>query len=178
MKPLYQYSHMVLFVFSIGQNEISTSSLTTFWFCQSLLEMKSKNINNFTYHIAISRCLPGIKAVIVIPLTIPKLKLSCRIIILTPPWHYSSCHTNLCIAIPTEPTKPVGHFVCWKSTSSPGSHPTENRTCRKDLWAAFVLWDDFIFFRLFLFPMWGKENSDNINKMHIQGDVFHFPQNA
>ena len=22
-----------------------------------------------------------------------------------------------------------------------------------------------------LLPMWGKENSDNINKMHIQGDV-------
>ena len=29
-----------------------------------------------------------------------------------------------------------------------------------------------------LFPMWGKENSDKINKMHIQGDVFHLPQNA
>ena len=26
--------------------------------------------------------------------------------------------------------------------------------------------------------MWGKENSDKINKMHIQGDVFHLPQNA
>ena len=35
-----------------------------------------------------------------------------------------------------------------------------------------------IFLRLFLFPMWWKENSDKINKMHIQGDVFHFPQNA
>ena len=32
-KPLYQYSHMVLFVFSIGRNEISTSLLMTFWFC-------------------------------------------------------------------------------------------------------------------------------------------------
>ena len=32
-KPLYQYSHMVLFVFSIGRNEISTSLLITFWFC-------------------------------------------------------------------------------------------------------------------------------------------------
>ena len=29
-----------------------------------------------------------------------------------------------------------------------------------------------------LFPMWGKENLDKINKMHIQGDVFHLPQNA
>ena len=50
----------------------------------------------------------------------------------------------------------------------------ENRTCRKDLWAAFV----FIFFRLFLFPMWWKENSDKVNKVHIQGDVFHFLQNS
>ena len=66
------------------------------------------------------------------------------------------------------------HVLHTKSTLSPGSHPTENRTCRKDLWAPFV----FIFFRLFLFPMWWKENSDKINKMHIQGDVFHFPQNA
>ena len=64
--------------------------------------MKSKNINNFTYPHATSRCLPGINAVIVIPLTIPKLKLSCRIIILTPPRHYSPCHTNLCIAPQTE----------------------------------------------------------------------------
>ena len=31
-KPLYQYSHMVLFVFSIGRNVISTSLLITFWF--------------------------------------------------------------------------------------------------------------------------------------------------
>ena len=49
--------------------------------------------------------------------------------------------------LPTELTE--RHFVYWKSTSSPGSHPTENRTCRKDLWAAFV----FIFYRLFLFPI-------------------------
>ena len=141
---------------------------------------KSKNINNVTYHV-ISRCIAGIKVVNVIILMIPKLKLSCRTIILTPPWHYSTCHTNLCIAQPTELTEPVGHFVYWKSTSSPGSHPAENRTCRKDLWAAFVLRSVFYFlsFVLFdLFPMWGKENSDNINKMHIQGDVFHLPQNA
>ena len=110
--------------------------------------MKSKNINNFTYHTAISRCLPGTKAVTVTPLTIPKLKLTCRIIVLTPPWHCSPCHTNLCIAIPTEPTEQVGHFVYWKSASSPGSHPTENRICRKDLWAlwvAFVFWGAFYF---------------------------------
>ena len=31
---------------------------------------------------------------------------------------------------------------------------------------------------LLLFPMWWKENSDNITKLHIQGHVFHFPQNA
>ena len=38
----------------------------------------------------------------------------------------------------------------------------------------------FIFFRLFLFAtvVWWKENSDKINKMHIQGDVFHCYQNA
>ena len=27
-----------------------------------------------------------------------------------------------------------GHFVSWKCTTSPGSYPTENRSCRKDLW--------------------------------------------
>ena len=115
--------------------------------------MKSKNINNFTYQYVNSRCLAGIKVVIVIPLIIPKLKLSCLIIILTPPWHASTCHTNLCKARPTEPTEPVGHFVYWKSTSSPGSHPTENRTCRKDLWAAFVLWSVFYFLSFVLFGL-------------------------
>ena len=116
---------------------------------------KSKNIN-VTYQV-ISRCIAGIKAVIVIPLMTPKLKLSCRIIILTPPWHASPCHTNLCkarpteLTEPTEPTEPGGHFVYWKSTSSPGSHPTENRTCRKDLWAAFVLWSVFYFLSFVLF---------------------------
>ena len=100
--------------------------------------MKSKNINNFTYHLVTSRCLSDINAVLVIPLMIPKLKLSCRIIILTPPWHVSTCNTNLCIAPLTE--EGGGHFVYWKSASCPGSHPTENRTCRNDLWAAFVLW--------------------------------------
>ena len=98
-----------------------------------------------------SRCIAGIKEVMVIPLTIPKLKLSCLIIIHTPPWHASTCHTNLCKAPPTEPTEPGDHFVYWKSTSSPGSHPTENRTCRKDLWAAFVLWDVFYFLSFVLF---------------------------
>ena len=115
---------------------------------------KSKNINNFTYHSVKSRCIAGIKPVKVIPLIIPKLKLSCRIVILTPPWHYSMCHTNLCIAQPTEQTEQtdaVGHFDYWKSTSSPGSHPNENRTCRKDLWAAFVLWSVFYFLSFVLF---------------------------
>ena len=40
---------MVLFVFSIERNEISTSPLiTVFDFVSVLLEVKSKNINNFT----------------------------------------------------------------------------------------------------------------------------------
>ena len=127
------------------------------------MEVQSKNINNFTYQYVISLCIAGIKVVMVTQLTIPKLKLSCRIIILTPPWHASPCHTNLCKAIPTQPTEQEGHFVYWKSTSSPGSHPNENRTCRKDLWAAFVLWCVFLFSFvcfIWLFPMWGKENSD------------------
>ena len=124
---------MVLFVFSIGRNEISTSSLLSVHFWKWRV-----NIENSTYrHVT---CLTGINAVTVIALTIPKLKLSRRII-LTPPWHSSTRHTNLCPAQPTElQTEPVSHFLYWKSTSSPGSHPTENRTCRKDLWAAFVLW--------------------------------------
>ena len=116
---------------------------------------KGKNINNFTYHV-ISRCIADIKAVMVFPLMIPKLKLSCRTIILTPPWHYSTCHTNLCKAQPTElPERVGGHFVYWKSTSSPGSHPTENRTCRKGLWAAFLLWSDFLF--SFVCFIWGSQ---------------------
>ena len=106
---------------------------------------------NFTYPLAISRCLAGINAVIVIPLMTPKFKLSCLMIILTPPWHYSPCHRNLCITPPTEHIEPEGHFVYWKSTSSPGSHPNENRTCRKDLWAAFVLWSVFYFLSFVLF---------------------------
>ena len=114
----------------------------------------SRHVDNFTYLHVISHCLPGIKPVIVIPLTTPKLKLSCRSI-LSLPWHDSTCHTNLCIAKMTEPD---GHFVYWKSILSPGSHPTENRTCRKDLWAAFVLWGVF---------NWWKENSYKINKMHV-----------
>ena len=59
----------------------------------------------------ISRSIAGKKAVIVIPLTIPKLKLSCRIIILTPPRYCSTRHTNLCIARPIKPNGPVGHFI-------------------------------------------------------------------
>ena len=119
--------------------------------------MKSKNINNFTYQRVTSRCLAGINAVIVIPLTIPKLKPTCRIIILAPPWNYSTCHTNLGKAM-QKPTEQVGHFVYWKSTSSPGSHPTENRTCRNDLWAAFVLCGFFFFsFVCFYFPCGGKK---------------------
>ena len=40
-------------------------------------------------------------------------------------------NTKLCIAQLTDPTEPI-HFVYWKCTSSPGSHPTENRSCLKD----------------------------------------------
>ena len=144
---------MVLFVFSIGRNEISTSSLITFWFWKWRVTGNIDNWHNFTYRHVISRCLVGIKAVIVIPLIKPKLKLSYRIIILPSPWHGSPCHTNQCKARPTEP---VGHFVYWKCTSSPSSHATENRTCRKDLWAAFVLWGVF----LFLFPMRWKDQQN------------------
>ena len=203
---------MVLFVFSTGRNEISTSSLITFWFCKCkckckcrdwedkhtcplniafcsglghqhtkgadgsvLLEVKSKNINNFTYRPVTWRPLPGINAAPVIPLIAPKLKLSCLIIILTPPWHDSTCHTNLCIA--PHPEK-GGHFVYWKITSSqalillkiaPAARTYGLHLCSEEL---------FIFFRLFLFRMWWKENSDNIHKVPIQGDVFHFPKNA
>ena len=150
---------MVLFVFSIGRNEISTSLLITFWFCQCRV--------NFTYRFTMSRCLPGKKAVIVIAPTIQKLKLSCRIIILTLPWHYSTCHTNLCKA---QQTERVGHFVYWKSTSSPGSHPTENRTCRKDLWATFVLWGVFYFY----FPCGGKKTQTRSTKCTFKVTFFIF----
>ena len=52
-----------------------------------------------------------------------------------------------------------GHFVYWKCTSSPGSHPTENCSCRKDVWAGFVLWEAFfILFCLFLFTMCHVKN--------------------
>ena len=52
-----------------------------------------------------------------------------------------------------------GHFVYWKCTSSPGSHPTENCSCLKDLWAGFVLWEAFfILFCLFLFTMCHVKN--------------------
>ena len=158
---------MVLFVFSKGRNEISTSSLITFWFCHCTFGSEEyKNINNFTYPHALSRCIAGINAVIVIPLTIPKLKLSCLIIILTPPWHGSPCHTNLCIAVQTEQEgMPEGHFVYWKITSSqslillkiaPAARTYGLHLCSEEL---------FIFFRLFF-------------KVPIQGDVFHFPKNA
>ena len=132
--------------------------------------MKSKNINNFTYQYVNSRCLAGIKVVMVIPLIIPKLKLSCLIIILTPPWHASTCHTNLCKARQTELIEPVGHFVYWKSTSSPGSHPTENRTCRKDLWATFVLWGVFHFY----FPCGGKKTQTRSTKCTFKVTLFIF----
>ena len=52
-----------------------------------------------------------------------------------------------------------GHFVYWKCTSSPGSHPTEKCSSRKDLWAGFVLWEAFfILFCLFLFTMCHVKN--------------------
>ena len=52
-----------------------------------------------------------------------------------------------------------GHFVYWKCTSSPGSHPTEKCSCRRDLWAGFVLWEAFfILFCLFLFTMCHVKN--------------------
>ena len=147
----------------------------TFWFCQCTFNWKWRVKTSITFayqRVVTSRCLPGINVVFVIPPMIPKSKLSCRIIILTPPWHCSTCHTNLCFV---QQTEQVGHFVHWKSTSSPGSHPTEKRTSRKDLWAAFVLWSVFYFLSFGLIPTRWKENSDKINKMHIQGDVFHFP---
>ena len=72
---------MVLFVFS-------------FDFVSALLEVTSKNINNFTYQYVNSRCIAGIKAVIVTPLMTPKLKLSCCTI-LTPPRYASTRQTNL-----------------------------------------------------------------------------------
>ena len=52
------------------------------------------------------------------------------------PTHASRC---------PRPTFIHSHFVWWKFPSSPGSYPTENRSCRKDLWAAFVVWDVFYF---------------------------------
>ena len=53
----------------------------------------------------------------------------------------------------------LGHFVYWKCTSSPGSHPTEKYSCRKDLWAGFVLWEVFfIWFCLFSFTMCHVKN--------------------
>ena len=55
-----------------------------------------------------------------------------------------------------------GHFVYWKCTSSPGSHPTENYSCRKDVWAGFVLWEAFfILFFLVLFTMCHVKNKSS-----------------
>ena len=52
-----------------------------------------------------------------------------------------------------------GHFVYWKCTSSPGSHPTENYSCRKVLLAGFVLWEVFfVLFCLFSFTMCHVKN--------------------
>ena len=160
---------MVLFVFSIGRNEISTSSLITFWFWKWRVTGNIDNWHNFTYRHVISRCLVGIKAVIVIPLIKPKLKLSRRIIILPSPWHGSPCHTNLCIA-PQIETELQGHFVYWKCTSSPGSHATKNRTCRKDLWAAFVLWGVSYFY----FPCGGKKIQTRSTKSTFKVTLFIF----
>ena len=86
---------------------------------------KSWNHKNLTYQLATYCCIAGTNAAYVSPLFIPKC---------------SMYNTKLCKALLTEPTAPVGHFVYWKNSSSPGSLPTENRTCRKDLWAGFLFW--------------------------------------
>ena len=141
------------------------------------MEVKSKNINNFTYQV-MSRCIAGIKVVMVIPLTIPKLKLSCRIIILTP--HDTlPCATQLCVA--PDRLSPLSQSAILFIGRAPRPQALillkiapAARTYGLHLFSEAFL----IFLRLFLFPMWWKENSDKINKMHIQGDVFHFPKNA
>ena len=64
-----------------------------------------------------------------------------------------------------ERNEPAGHFVYGKFPSSPGSHPTENRTCREDLWAAFVLWGVFYFlWFVFFFSMWWKDQQNPHSK--------------
>ena len=71
----------------------------------------------------------------------------------------------------TESTDPEGYFVYWKCTSSPGSHPTENRSCPKDLWVGLLPWGI-----CFIYHVVERKLRLDQQKMHIQGDVFHFPQ--
>ena len=129
-KPLYQYSHMVLFVFSIGRNEISTSLLITFWFCwfcqctlgsergkTSITHIPSRHAPLSYWHIKGSNRWASHDTKVVTLLLHPSYSAMKR-------FHVQ----HKAVYSPTEPI----HFVYWKCTSSPGSHPTENRCCRKD----------------------------------------------
>ena len=95
--------------------------------------------------------------------TTPKLKLSFSIL-LTAQWDGSMYNTKLCIAQLTDPTEPI-HFVYWKCTSSPGYHPTENRSCRKDgmEWICALRRFSFYFINLFLFTILWKLRLDQQN---------------
>ena len=82
------------------------------------------------------------------------------------PTHASRC---------PRPTFIHSHFVWWKFPSSPGSYPTENRSCRKDLWAAFVVWDVFYFaFVCFYFPCGGKKTQTRSTKCTFKVTFFIF----